>query len=227
MGADPITVQGLSDLTGDSARWSTATLYIGVEGCCWRSLSEDFGPWQTVCGYQDRFRHDGAWADVAVPLVPAARARFGKAPVPSTGIAGAWSITSRPQKGKRGVDAYKEVGSIKCYLLTCSFNFCLAVLVPAINLHDTHGLEPLLERAAETGRDLRRVKVGTSTPARQFGQPPSGTPSTFQVPLRDPTTRGFASLPVRWRIEATFGTLSNCYRRLTRNLEQSAEAPRT
>src|SRR5436309_564249 len=45
-----------------------------------------------------------------------------------------------------------------------------------------------------------------------------------QVSLRDPAARGFAPLPVRWRIEATFGTLTNRYRRLTRNLEQSPEA---
>ena len=45
-----------------------------------------------------------------------------------------------------------------------------------------------------------------------------------QVSPRDPDARGFAPLPVRWRIEATFGTLTNRYRRLTRNLEQSSEA---
>jgi putative transposase len=42
--------------------------------------------------------------------------------------------------------------------------------------------------------------------------------------LRDPAASGFAPLPVRWRIEATFGTLTNRCRRLTRNLEQSADA---
>ncbi len=36
--------------------------------------------------------------------------------------------------------------------------------------------------------------------------------------------KGFEPLPLRWRIEATFGTLSNRYRRLTRNLEQSPAA---
>lgn len=45
-----------------------------------------------------------------------------------------------------------------------------------------------------------------------------------QVALRDPAIRGFAPLPLRWRIEATFGTLTNRHRRLTRNLEQSADA---
>ena len=36
--------------------------------------------------------------------------------------------------------------------------------------------------------------------------------------------KGFKPLPLRWRIEATFGTLSNRWHRLTRNLEQSPAA---
>jgi putative transposase len=36
--------------------------------------------------------------------------------------------------------------------------------------------------------------------------------------------KGFKPLPLRWRIEATFGTQTNRYRRLTRNLEQSPKA---
>src|SRR3954454_18501687 len=92
-------------------------------------------------------------------LTPAARARLGKAPAPSTGIVDSQSVTPGPQKGERGVDGNKKVRGIKRHLLTCSFGFVLAVLVSAANLHDTHGLEPLLERAAEAGWDLRRVKV--------------------------------------------------------------------
>ena len=36
-------------------------------------------------------------------------------------------------------------------------------------------------------------------------------------------TTGFTPLPLRWRIEATFGTATNRYRCLTRNLEQYAQ----
>ena len=36
---------------------------------------------------------------------------------------------------------------------------------------------------------------------------------------------GFKLPPVRWRIEATFGTLTNRYRRLTRNLEAEVQPP--
>ena len=44
----------------------------------------------------------------------------------------------------------------------------------------------------------------------------------FQVSSREPEAKGFTPLPLRWRIEATFGTTTNRYRRLTRNLEQHA-----
>ena len=146
-------------LTRDIRAMVDGCHYLGAEGCRWRSLPKDFGPWQTVRGYWDRFRRDGVWADVAALLTPAARARLGKAPAPSTGIVDSQSVTSGPQKGERGVDGNKKVRGIKRHLLTCSFGFVLAVLVSAANLHDTHGLEPLLERAAEAGWDLRRVKV--------------------------------------------------------------------
>ena|SRR5690349_1666627 len=46
----------------------------------------------------------------------------------------------------------------------------------------------------------------------------------FQVSTREPAVTGFAPLPLRWRIEATFGTGTNRYRRLTRNLEQQARS---
>ena len=211
-------------LTRDIRTMVDGCLYLGAEGCRWRSLPKDFGPWQTVRGYWDRFRRDGVWADVAALLIPAARARRGKAPAPSTGIVDAQSVTSGPQKGERGVDGNKKVKGVKRHLLTCSFGFVLAVFVSAANLHDTHGLEPLLERAAEAGWDLRRVKVDaiyTGATVRTAGERHD---VDVQVSLRDPAARGFAPLPVRWRIEATFGTLTNRYRRLTRNLEQSGEA---
>lgn len=45
-----------------------------------------------------------------------------------------------------------------------------------------------------------------------------------QVSSKPPQSAGFTPLPIRWRIEATFGTQTNRYRRLTRNLEQDTVA---
>ena len=114
---------------------------------------------QTVRGYWDRFHRDGIWADLAALLTPTARARLGRNPTPSTGIVDSQSVVSGPQKGERGVDGNKNIRGIKRHVLTCSFGFVLAVFVSAANLHDTHGLAPLLEQADATGWRLTRVKV--------------------------------------------------------------------
>jgi putative transposase len=217
-------VETYPTLTRDIRAMVNGCLYLAAEGCRWRSLPKEFGPWQTVRGYWDRFHRDGVWAEAAALLTPAARARLGKNPEPSTGIVDAQSVVSGPQKGARGIDGNKKVKGIKRHVLTCSFGFVLAVLVSAANLHDTHGLAPLLERAAEAGWALARVKVdGIYTgPAVRSAAAHHGV--DVQVSLRDPAARGFEPLPVRWRIEATFGTPTNRYRRLTRNLEQSHDA---
>src|SRR3954452_15789145 len=150
-------------------------LYLAGEGCRWRSLPEDFGPRQTVRGYWDRFHRDGVWGDAAAVPTPAARARLGKSPAPSTGIVDSQSVTSGPQRGERGVDGDKKVRGIERHVLTCSFGLVLAVFVSAANLHDTRGLEPLLARPAEAGWHRRRVEVDaihagpTVRPARRRG----------------------------------------------------------
>ena len=45
-----------------------------------------------------------------------------------------------------------------------------------------------------------------------------------QVTTRNADVKGFKPLPLCWRIEATFGTLSSRWHRLTRNLGQSLAA---
>src|SRR4051794_2484904 len=192
-------------LTKDLRVMVDGCLYLAGEGCRWRSLPKDFGPWQTVRGYWDRFRRDGVWADAAAVLTPAARARLGKGPAPSTGIVDSQSVTSGPQRGERGVDGNKKVKGIKRHVLTCSFGFVLAVFVSAANLHDTHGLEPLLDRAAEAGWDLRRGKggalyAGPTVPAA------GGRPgSDVQAAIPHPRPPRVPPLPVPRRIGGPVG----------------------
>ena len=71
----------------------------------------------------------------------------------------------------------------------------------------------------------------TATPATGFAfQSWSGSVSgtsnviTFLMNTDTSVTANFTPLPVRWRVEATFGTQTNRYRHLTRNLTQSPTA---
>lgn len=231
-----------SDLTG--AEWQTiepmlrsyATLKVDLRemvnaclslekaGCPWRFLPKEFGPWQRVRSWHDRFRADGPWTDIAALLTRAVRAQQGRKPEPTTALLDSQSVVSGPQAGPRGVDGNKKMRGIKRHVLTCSPGFVLAVLVTAANAHDTQPVGALLERAAEAGWTIGRVKVDGIHVGPRVAQAAQEHDVDVQVTTRDAGAKGFRPLPLRWRIEATFGTLANRWHRLTRNLEQSPAA---
>ena len=159
-------------LTVDLREMVNACLYPEKAGCPWRFLPKDFGPWQTVRTWHDRFRGDGIWSDIAALLVRAVRQKQSRAPEPSTAILDSQSVTSGPQAGVRGMDGNKKVRGVKRHVLTCSLRFVLAVLVTAANAHDTQPVgvltdngryfTPAFARAcAELGAEYRHTKPRT------------------------------------------------------------------
>jgi putative transposase len=211
-------------LTVDLREIVNACLYLQKTGCQWRFLPKEFGPWQTVRSWHDRFRADGVWTDAAAQLTRAVRRRQGHAAEPTTAILDSQSVVSGPQRGERGVDGNKQIKGIKRHVLTCSLGFVLAVLVTAANLHDTAAVAILLDRAAADGWAPQRLKVDGIYVGPRMAAAAERHGLDVQVASRAPDTKGFTPLPLRWRIEATFGTQTNRYRRLTRNLEQSPTA---
>ena len=201
-----------------------ACLYLQKTGCPWRYLPKDFGAWETVRSWHDRFRADGVWADAAALLTRAVRRERGHSAEPRTAILDSQSVASGPQAGERGVDGNKRVKGIKRHVLTCSLGFVLAVLVTAANVHDTAAAGVLLDRAAEDGWAPERVKADGIYVGPRMAAAAQRHDLDVQVSSRDPRAKGFQPLPLRWRIEATFGTQTNRYRRLTRNLEHSPKA---
>jgi putative transposase len=206
--------------TADLREMVNACFYLEHTGCSWRSLPTDFGAWQTVRTWYDRFRTDGVWADAAAQLTRRVREAHNHRAEPATGILDSQSVVSGPQRGERGGN--KKITGVKRHVLTCSLGFVLAILVTAANVHDTKAAEILLDRAVENGFRLDRIKVdGIYAVVRTAAYRHN---VDFQVSTRESKSDGFAPLPLRWRIEVTFGTMTNRYRRLTRNLEQHAKS---
>lgn len=139
-------------------------------------------------------------------------------------IKGIGPLTSGPQKGERGVDGHQKTKGLKRHILTCSLGFVLVVLVMAAKGHDTQAMETLLARAAEDGWAPQRDKVDGNHTGARMGAAAQRHGVDVQVSTRDPGAEGFTPLPIRWRNEATFGTQTNDYRRLTRNWERDAAA---
>ncbi len=121
-----------------------------------------------------------------------------------------------------GPDGNKKVRGIKRHVLTCSPGFVLAALVTTANAHDTQPVGTLLDRATQDGWSIRRAKVDDIHTGQRMAQAAAEHDLDVQVTTREAGVRGLP--PLRWRIEATFGTLSNRWHRLTRNLEQSPAA---
>jgi putative transposase len=82
----------------------------------------------------------------------------------------------------------------------------------------------VLDRAVGNGFNMERVKVDAIHAGPTIEAVSGRHKVEFQVSTREPRAKGFAPLPLRWRIKATFGTATNRYRRLTRNLEQHAKS---
>lgn len=211
-------------LSVDMREMVNACLYLQKTGCGWRYLPTDFGPWETVRTWHDRFKADGVWADIAALLTPAVRQGQGRNPEPSTTILDSQSVKSGPQAGERGVDGKKMVKGIKRHVLTCSLGFVLAVVVTAANVHDTAAAGPLLDKAAAAGWQPKRVNVDGIYTGERMDAAARRHELDVQVSSKPLDAPGFTPLPLRWRIERTFGTHTNGYRRLTRNLEQDAPA---
>ncbi len=104
-----------------------------------------------------------------------------------------------------------------------------AAVVAAANVHDTKAAGILLDRAAQDGWNLDRIKVDGIHVGQRMDDAAHrhwhrGHGADVQVSSKPLQSTGFTPLPIHWRIEATFGTRTNRYRRQTRNLEQDAAA---
>jgi putative transposase len=217
--------RGYITYTADLREIVNACFYLEHTGCPWRSLPINFAPWQTVRTWYDRFRADRVWSQASADLTRRVRKAQGRAAEPTTGILDSQSVVSGPQRGERGFDGNKKIKGIKRHVLTCSLGFVLAIVVTPANVHDTKAAEMILDRAVENGFDIQRIKVDAIYTGSTIQDIAAQHAVEFQVPSPETgAKRSFTPLPLRWRIEATFGTGTNRYRRMTRNLEQQAES---
>lgn len=136
-----------------------ASLCLDKIGWPWRYLLKDFGAWETVRIWPDRFRADGIWSEIAGLLTRAVRCGRERQPEPSTAILASQSVRSGPQAGTRGYDGNKKPKGIKRHVLTCSLSFVLASLVTAASVHDTQAAGQLFDCAARNGWAPEGIKV--------------------------------------------------------------------
>jgi putative transposase len=78
-----------------------AIFYITKNGCFWRDLPKDFGPWKRVFNYFNRLKHRGVIEELMNTTRTEVRLQLGKESSPSMGIIDSQSVKTRSFKKSR------------------------------------------------------------------------------------------------------------------------------
>lgn len=204
-------------------------LYINKTGCRWRMLPSEFGQWNTVHGYFNKWSKGGIWKKVMDILRKKERKRQGRNENPSAASVDSQSVKSALQKEGIGIDGGKKTKGRKRHILVDTLGLILAVLVTPANGGDRKGLQSLLEDYFSKGINrLRKIWADGGYSGSPLYEWVNNLKKTYRIDLEvtENKGKGFNLIKKRWVVERTFAWIFN-FRRNSKdyeNLRRNSEA---
>lgn len=198
-----------------------ALLYVTKTGCQWRQMPNDLPDWRLCYYYFWKWRNDGTWQRLNKAIVEQRRQKAGREASPSVGIIDSQSVKcSEWGVATKGFDGYKRVNGRKRHLVVDALGLVLVVVVHAANQHDSPAARSVLRALAQQGYQRLRKILADSAYGVELAKWVKKTLGYVLEVVKVSELGGFTVVPMRWRVERTFGWM-NWSRRLSKDYECS------
>lgn len=196
-------------------------LFVNKTGCQWRMLPPDFGHWNTVYGYFNKWSKSGLWKNVMDILRKIERKRQGRKEDPSAGSIDSQSVKSALQGEEIGIDGGKKIKGRKRHIFVDTLGLILSVIVTPANEGDRNGLKRLLYDYFSKGVNrLRKIWVDGGYSGSSLSEWVRNLKKTHRIDLElsEKEGKGFNVVKKRWVVERTLAWIFN-FRRNSKDYE--------
>lgn len=197
-----------------------AIFYLLVSGCAWSMLPGDFPPYKTVYHYFRQWRIEGVWQQLNDRLRRMVRVNAGRHASPSAAILDSQTRRLSTMIARAvGYDGAKHIKGRKLHLLVDTLGLVLVAVVTAASVSERDGARWVFATIRDRFPRLLWIWVDGGYAGAEFtGWVMQSYHWILRVVRRPQQAKGFVKLPVRWRVERTFGWLNWC-RRFSKDYE--------